>query len=593
MAGPSSAAPLASLSSAARLARERFLVGIADPSERLRVATALGAEGEVVALATCEEALAKLAEEPFELLVLDSSDPGSAFTRARQLRPLADVVLLVPGDPVLCGELYANEVSALLTRPLPASDALVRAHIRWLASCRRARTRALMLGNAIERDWAELRAGEPALAAALHAVCEDGHRDPAVMVMGDAELVRLVEGAATQSGAVDVVVVGAAADDNLEVRLKDARSRAAGAAVVVVDAAPTFERLNAAVFGGVRAYLGRDLLPQIGRVIAHAAQRRRAELMGRQLIETMARFGVMDQSERSAPAPTPDLDARVIADATVSGPVAVVPSSHEVLVVDDEVVVLTVLREILRRGGYRVTTAASGEEAIELMRKRRFDLVLTDKNLPGASGLEVLRVARSLDPPPAVVMITGYSSYDSAVEALDIGAQDYIEKPIRDAEDLRFRIRRALSRRDEQLARTWATQKLQTDRQGKRGRVLVVEVEGTRRQVLGDYLGRFYQVSVVANGEEALTLLQKEHFDVVLADRNLPGMSGLRVIEQAQRLLPHCASVLYTAYPSYESVKEAFELGVDAYLARPSEDLRSLAEKIAGALRSRGGILLG
>jgi len=52
-------------------------------------------------------------------------------------------------------------------------------------------------------------------------------------------------------------------------------------------------------------------------------------------------------------------------------------------VVDDEVVVLTVLREILRRGGYRVTTAASAEEAIDLMQKRHFDLVLTDKNLPG------------------------------------------------------------------------------------------------------------------------------------------------------------------------------------------------------------------
>ena len=79
----------------------------------------------------------------------------------------------------------------------------------------------------------------------------------------------------------------------------------------------------------------------------------------------------------------------------------------------------------------------------------------------------------------------------------------------------------------------------------------------------------------------------------MLADRHLPGMSGLRVIEHAQRLLPHCASVLYTAYPSYESVKEAFATGVDAYLVRPSEDLKKLAEKVAEALGGRGGILLG
>ena len=123
--------------------------------------------------------------------------------------------------------------------------------------------------------------------------------------------------------------------------------------------------------------------------------------------------------------------------------------------------------------------------------------------------------------------------------------------------------------------------------------MLLVEVEGGRRQLMAEFLGRTYQVTAVADGAEALRRLQDERFDVVLADRNLPGLSGLRVIEQAQRLLPHCACVLYTAYPSYDTVKEAFELGVDAFCVRPSEDLKSLAEKVAGALRSRGGILLG
>ena len=597
MPGPGSAGLFASLRGAARLTQERFLVGVADAAERARVVAALSAEGVVVELSSAEQALDRLAEEPFELAVLDEGGVDAQrdpFATARELRPFADVVLLLGGDPERCFDFYAREVAALLTRPLPESDALFRAHLRWLASCRRARTRELLLGNAITSHLAELEANEPALAGALAAALSERKRQPSIMVMGDAELAKLLGGAVV-SGSCDVVVVGVAAEDRMDARLREARSRAAGAAVVVVDATPTSERLGAAVYGGVRAYLGRARVGEIGRIVASTASRRRAEVMGRQLVETLARFGVMDQvaSAGSTPATPQDVDAKLIADTAASEGGAVVPSAHEVLVVDDEVVVLTVLREILRRGGYRVTTAASAEEAIDLMHKRHFDLVLTDKNLPGASGLEVLRVARTLDPQPAVVMITGYSSYDSAVEALDIGAQDYIEKPIRDVEALRFRIRRALSRRDEQLARAQASLRVDQDRRGEKGRVLVVEVEGPRRHLIAEFLGRAFNVTAAANGDEALALIKDQHYDVVLADRNLPGMSGLRVIEQAQRLLPHCASVLYTAYPSYETVKEAFEAGVDGYLARPSEDLKALAEKVAGALRSRGGILLG
>ena len=161
----------------------------------------------------------------------------------------------------------------------------------------------------------------------------------------------------------------------------------------------------------------------------------------------------------------------------------------------------------------------------------------------------MLRAARTLNPAPAIVLITGYSSYDSAIEAMDIGALDYIEKPIRDVDDLRFRIRRALSRRDEQLARPKPTRTA-----GRAGRVLLVEVEGQRRQLLAEYLGKAHHVTAAKDGDEALTLLKSNHFDLVLADRHLPGVSGLRVIEHAQQMLPHCASVLYTAYPSYDSV---------------------------------------
>lgn len=591
---------LTALRAAARLSKERFLIGVAAAAERERVATALSAEGEVITVDSARAALERLTEESFELVVLDeeeplSSRPGSSpgtplspLTAAREIRPFADVVPIIDGQPARAGEMFAQEAAAVLPRPFPASDALFRAHLRYLASCRRARTRALMLDHVIAQNRAALKGIEPAFEEALAGLLEASRGAPVVAVLGDSELARVAEGVISQ-GQADVVVIGVAAADRIDGRLREARDRASGAAVVVVDAAATPERLATAIYGGVRAYLPREFLPRLGRVVAAAATRRRAELTGRQLVETLTRFGFMEEPARAIAPPTQDLDASLIADAASKGDSAFVPSAHEVLVVDDEVVVLTVLRELLRRSGYRVTTAASAEEAIDLMHKRTFDLVLTDKNLPGASGLEVLRVARTLSPPPAVVMITAYSSYDSAVTALDIGAQDYIEKPIRDVEALRFRIRRALSRRNEQLARS-----LETSKMGEqRARIMVVEVEGTRRQLIAEYLGLNYQVITASNGEQALAQLQQSKFDLVIADRNLPGMSGLRVIEQAQRLLPHCASVLYTAYPSYETVKEAFELGVDAYLVRPNQDLKALGDKIAGALRGRGGIMLG
>ncbi|HEX4404897.1 MAG TPA: response regulator [Polyangia bacterium] len=591
--------PIDVLRNAARGGQERFLVGLADAGERQRITSALSGEGFVQEVESISEALARLADESFDVAVLDvpeqrvGRDPLAA---SRELRPFTDVVLVTESDPAGCGDAFGRQVAAVLPRPLPEVEALLRAYVKRLVGFRRSRTRGQLVLNAFAGVREALGAIDAELATALAELAGETRQAPSIVVLGDDELARAA-GAQADGATADAVVVGFGERDTLDARLAEARAKAAGAAVIIVDAAPTTERLREALYGGARAYLPREALvglPMLGRITAAAAMRRHGEALGVRIVEVLARHGILSGHERTrTPAPHRDIDVRLIADqAAPRAHTPVVPTGHEVLVVDDEAVVLTVLREALRRGGYRVTTAASAEEAIDLMHKRRFDLVLTDKNLPGASGLDVLRAARKLTPAPAIVLITGYTSYDSAVEALDIGAHDYIEKPIRDVEDLRFRIRRALSRRDEQLARP--KPKTTVTGAGERaGRVLVVEVEGARRQLIAEYLGKKHNVTTAKDGDEALALLKRESFDLVLADRHLPGTSGLRVIEHAQRLLPHCASVLYTAYPSYDSVKEAFATGVDAYLVRPSDDLKKLAEKVAEALGGRGGILLG
>ena len=111
------------------------------------------------------------------------------------------------------------------------------------------------------------------------------------------------------------------------------------------------------------------------------------------------------------------------------------PNSHtgtigRVLLVDDEPDQLALLRAMLTPAGMDVSTAESTEQALTVMRRAPVDVVVTDIHLPGASGIDLIRELRKTDHPPAVVVITGQGSIASAVEALKLGASDYLQKPI-------------------------------------------------------------------------------------------------------------------------------------------------------------------
>lgn len=103
----------------------------------------------------------------------------------------------------------------------------------------------------------------------------------------------------------------------------------------------------------------------------------------------------------------------------------------DVLVVDDEPEVRDLLVEHLRVRGCRVASAMDGRSAIVAVERAPFTyaLVLTDLHMPGASGLDVLKAVRACNPAIYVVIITGYASLDSAIQAVRLGAYDYLTKP--------------------------------------------------------------------------------------------------------------------------------------------------------------------
>ena len=101
-----------------------------------------------------------------------------------------------------------------------------------------------------------------------------------------------------------------------------------------------------------------------------------------------------------------------------------------VMVIDDEQGILDVVGRFAQRAGFEALTCSSGREAIGQLRLRRADLVLVDLRMPDVGGLDVLRAIRDIDARCQAVLMTGYASVDTAVEAIKLGAMDYLSKPL-------------------------------------------------------------------------------------------------------------------------------------------------------------------
>jgi putative nucleotidyltransferase with HDIG domain len=122
------------------------------------------------------------------------------------------------------------------------------------------------------------------------------------------------------------------------------------------------------------------------------------------------------------------------------------PSPNSVLVVEDEENIRELLQEVLAGAGYVCDTAVNGQEAIEKLRRKGFDLVITDILMPVKSGMDLLKEARALSPDTAFIMVTAVDDTSTAIEAMRLGADNYLLKPFNLAE-VTVSVDKALQRR--------------------------------------------------------------------------------------------------------------------------------------------------
>jgi two-component system alkaline phosphatase synthesis response regulator PhoP len=116
-----------------------------------------------------------------------------------------------------------------------------------------------------------------------------------------------------------------------------------------------------------------------------------------------------------------------------------------ILVVDDEGAIRYSVSKTLQRIGYNVQEASSGEEALDMMKKQEYDVVLTDIRMPGLTGVELLKRIKEAAPDSIVILMTGYASLGTAVESLRLGAHDYLIKPS-SSQDIRQSVAKGVER---------------------------------------------------------------------------------------------------------------------------------------------------
>jgi two-component system, NtrC family, response regulator AtoC len=114
-----------------------------------------------------------------------------------------------------------------------------------------------------------------------------------------------------------------------------------------------------------------------------------------------------------------------------------------ILIVDDDAASLSSLGEAMNKEGHRVTLAGSGDEAARLAHEQEFDVVITDLRMRGIDGLQLLRTFKSLRPETVLIVMTGFASMETVVEAMSAGAYDYISKPFR-LDQMRLKVRQSL-----------------------------------------------------------------------------------------------------------------------------------------------------
>lgn len=236
-----------------------------------------------------------------------------------------------------------------------------------------------------------------------------------------------------------------------------------------------------------------------------------------------------------------------------------------VLVVDDDEDTCRNLSDILSDLGYEVDTAPDGPSALELVRRRAYDVAILDYRMPGMDGLTLYREIRKMRSGTVAIVVTAYSGHTTPEETLAAGVWQVLAKPV-DFQHLLGLLNEAVG------------QPL----------VLIVDDDQDLCANLWDLLrDRGYRVSLAHDADEAARHLNDTPFQAVLIDVRLPQDDGTAVLKAVQQINPEARTLVITGYPAEADriVKRMLDEGADAVCYKPF-DVPNLLQTLEQLTRS-------
>lgn len=239
-----------------------------------------------------------------------------------------------------------------------------------------------------------------------------------------------------------------------------------------------------------------------------------------------------------------------------------------ILIVDDEIDLLETLGDIFESKGYNVTMVEDGNKALELLRKKYFDIILMDLKMPGISGVESFKEVKNLHPSAAIIMMTAGSVREEIKGAMGAGVDAVVDKP--------FNVKKLVATIESILERPL---------------ILVVDDRIEDRETLRDILtDRNYRAFVAKDGYEAIDIVRRSDFDVILLDIRMPGMDGMEVLEVVKEIKPDIGVVMMTGYSSEGLAGKSLKKGAYTCLYKPFLDMEKLLRVIEEVQEQKKGV---